>query len=634
MKRSIRSIFALGLLIVVLCMTLTCCSSTDEQKNLKNVEYTGSESYMAGKYYSQLTNVKLTGNKRTDIVNIAKSQLGYQEGTNLGEYSGEKIGSNNCTEFGRWYTDYKKMEDSYANAQWCAMFVSWCAYNAGIGEESILYHSYTETQWSLFTGQGRSYTWEEVQIGEYTPQPGDVVYFLSASQAGNEDNPRRVNHVGIVKEFKDKILYTIEGNASSTEFTTDGGCVTNRSYEPSSNYVAYVCSPNYEAVAETPNEIIKVEGDYIPENIQSVVFDADYYAAKYSDAAKAGKSKTDLYKHFINTGVGKGYQGSALFSVEYFVNQNPSVKEQFGGDKPNYKDAIKFFGETAAFGDNVTYLTAPHEDLGETFSSKIQLSNAVLNFSLSDLQVIAYTPSDAPAQRYNFVRQSDGSYVAFNTKNNMVMQLETDSKETGIKVQLGDESGEMKQRWFIYKNYDNTYILQSAVSPACAVSVSSDSPAAMDEIVVDKYSGKPSQCFNLFEPISSVVQDNRIDISALPTSGIFTDAGYDRWTYFLNMGNSGSNSRDIHSIGTIDLSKYSKIIVRYGNDSNASRLAPLQLKTASGTVIDSVDIKPAKGWKATSAATFDVSKFSNNEELLLELLTSPNGIVITRITLE
>jgi hypothetical protein len=58
------------------------------------------------------------------------------------------------------------------------------------------------------------------------------------------------------------------------------------------------------------------------------------------------------------------------------------------------------------------------------------------------------------------------------------------------------------------------------------------------------------------------------------------------------------------------------------------------LKTASGTVIDSVDIKPAKGWKATSAATFDVSKFSNNEELLLELLTSPNGIVITRITLE
>ena len=109
MKRSIRSIFALGLLIVILCMTLTCCSSTDEQKNLKNVEYTGSESYMAGKYYSQLTGVKLTGNKRTDIVNIAKSQLGYQEGTNLGEYSGEKIGSNNCTEFGRWYTDYKKM---------------------------------------------------------------------------------------------------------------------------------------------------------------------------------------------------------------------------------------------------------------------------------------------------------------------------------------------------------------------------------------------------------------------------------------------------------------------------------------------------------------------------------------------
>ena len=636
MKRVVVNVIALCIVVFCLFALVGGIGNSEPEIPLKNVEYTGSDTYMAGKFYSQLIDVKLTGNPRKDIVNVAKSQLGYQEGSELGEYSGLYMGSNNCTEFGWWYTEYKQLEDSYANAQWCAMFVSWCAFNAGISEDIIKYHSYTETQWSLFTGQDRSYTWEEVQIGEYKPQAGDVVYFLSSTNAASTSNPRRVNHVGIVTGFKDGVLYTIEGNASSTVFTTDGGCVTTREYAPDSTYVAYVCSPDYENVKTESDGPIKVDGDYIPENVQSVVFDEEYYAKKYPDVAKdKGTSKAALYKHFVKEGVDKGYQGSALFSVKYFVENNPSVNSQFGGSKPDYRGAIKFFGETAAFNDTATYLTAPSEDLGSTFSSKIMLSNAKLNFSLSDTTVIAYTPSTAPAQIYDFVKQSDGSYVAYNTKNNLVMQLESDTKSGGVGVQIGEESGLMSQKWFIYKNHDNTYVLQSAVAPACAVTVSSDSPSAMDEIIIDKYSGKPSQCFVLFEPISSTVQeDNRLDISALPTCGIFTDAGYDQWTYFLNMGNGGTNNSMKHSIGAIDLSKLSKISVRYGNDSSVRYMGTLQLLTASGEVIDSKELKPAKGWKATNCVEFDVSKYSNNEELMLKYVDSVSGIVVTRITLE
>ena len=43
------------------------------------VEYQGSESYMQGKYYEALQQVSLTGDPRTDIVNIALSQVGYRK---------------------------------------------------------------------------------------------------------------------------------------------------------------------------------------------------------------------------------------------------------------------------------------------------------------------------------------------------------------------------------------------------------------------------------------------------------------------------------------------------------------------------------------------------------------------------
>ena len=43
------------------------------------VSYNGSSSYQSGKYYKKLTNVQLTGNQREDIINVARSQVGYQE---------------------------------------------------------------------------------------------------------------------------------------------------------------------------------------------------------------------------------------------------------------------------------------------------------------------------------------------------------------------------------------------------------------------------------------------------------------------------------------------------------------------------------------------------------------------------
>ncbi|MBQ7416070.1 MAG: CHAP domain-containing protein [Oscillospiraceae bacterium] len=196
------------------------------------LEYTGTESYMAGKYYEALKRVRLTGDPRTDIVNIALSQVGYQESTYMDELSGEIIGNVNFTEYGNWYD----MQD-----QWCAIFVSWCAALAGISEQVVPKHSYTPNGLYWLKDQwGRAYSRARVAAGAYTPQPGDLIYFKTASTKNT------TNHVGIVTGYRDGIVYTVEGNTASPAIFSSGGIVARKSYAITNTYIVYICSPDYE----------------------------------------------------------------------------------------------------------------------------------------------------------------------------------------------------------------------------------------------------------------------------------------------------------------------------------------------------------------------------------------------------
>lgn len=105
----------------ICCKRLFCAALTLVLPQLTTsadaLSYGGSSSYRSGKYYKNLTKVKLTGNQRTAVVNVAKPQIGYQKG-NYGQLSGTVRCKSNYTEYGRWYG----LQD-----MWCAMFVSWCA---------------------------------------------------------------------------------------------------------------------------------------------------------------------------------------------------------------------------------------------------------------------------------------------------------------------------------------------------------------------------------------------------------------------------------------------------------------------------------------------------------------------------
>jgi peptidoglycan hydrolase-like protein with peptidoglycan-binding domain len=198
--------------------------------------YSGSSSYKSGKYYTALTKVTLTGNQRTDIVNVAKSQIGYQEGGSSSQLSGEVKGSNNYTEYGSWYG----LQD-----MWCHMFVSWCANVAGVSTSIVPKTASTVTGLNTFINSGLAYTREQVANGKYTPQAGDLVYFKSSR------NTAITNHVGIVTSYSNSTLYTIEGNTSSATISTNGGAVASKSYAISNTYIVYVCKPNYKTTTTT-----------------------------------------------------------------------------------------------------------------------------------------------------------------------------------------------------------------------------------------------------------------------------------------------------------------------------------------------------------------------------------------------
>lgn len=477
MKKPIVRIISLCLLVVM------CLQFVPVQTNA--LSYSGSSSYRSGKYYTALTKVNLTGNQRTDIVNVAKSQIGYQEGSSSSQLSGTTYGGRNYTEYGRWYG----MQD-----MWCAMFVSWCANVAGISTSTVPSHAYTPSGLSWFKSRGLAYSRATVAAGGYTPQAGDIIYFKSSR------NSNTTNHIGIVTGYSNGTVYTIEGNTSSATISTNGGAVCSKSYSISNTYIVYICKPNYKGTniktsSTTSSSSAQYTGtnNWIPDSVQSLVFNASYYSSKYADLKAAfGTDGKKLYQHFLDYGAKEGRQASAVFNVRTYLSSNADLKAAFGSD---YKAAIKHF---ASNGINEQRVTAPAVNLGTGFKARINASTATLNLSLSDTDVILYTPSDAAAQIWQFDRQSNGTYKITNTKTGQVLDLYGAAKTAGAKVQIYDSNNTAAQRWYIYESgTSGKYIFRPACAPGIVMGVQSNSGSAMAPILSTNYSNSKGQRFGI-----------------------------------------------------------------------------------------------------------------------------------------
>jgi hypothetical protein len=158
------------------------------------------------------------------LIRIAESQVGVTENAAGGG-----------TPFHQWYMTSARAQEtvardggsiqSYANAPWCAMFVSWVGEKAG-ARSSVGWDAYTVTYAKWFKTNQRFGT---------AAKPGAVVFFAWSGSKDLTD----INHVGLVKKDNgDGTISTIEGN-------TGNGKVEER-IRPTSQVVGYGY-PQYKA---------------------------------------------------------------------------------------------------------------------------------------------------------------------------------------------------------------------------------------------------------------------------------------------------------------------------------------------------------------------------------------------------
>ena len=205
-----------------------------------------------------------SGDQASDIVGIAQTQLGYSEG-----YDG-------YTKYGDWY--------GLPNSDWCAMFVSWCADQAGVDTSTFPKFALCSAGADWFISQGRfQYS------GSYAPKAGDLIFYSSYGD---------IYHVGLVTGSDDSNVYSIEGNYCEA--------VYNVSYPLSYGDILGYATPDYTyadgttaAYEQTVVSTVEDQDEDEDENTESE-YEEDSASDEelYSDAEEAADTanETEYYE--------------------------------------------------------------------------------------------------------------------------------------------------------------------------------------------------------------------------------------------------------------------------------------------------------------------------------------------------
>ncbi len=112
-----------------------------------------------------------TGSQCEDILGVAMTQSGYMEGS----LEGTVQGSDNYTKYGVWWTNATNWGVDYSHSAWCSMFVSWCAYQAGI-PASVIYRTAGCDEGVKKAKERGTWHFSPANGGDYTPKRGDLIY--------------------------------------------------------------------------------------------------------------------------------------------------------------------------------------------------------------------------------------------------------------------------------------------------------------------------------------------------------------------------------------------------------------------------------------------------------------------------
>lgn len=180
----------------------------------------------AAAYEAPLRIPQLTGDVRSDIYRVAKSQVGYKE---------DRFGG---TVYGEWWTDVTDIGYDCSRVDWCAVFVCWCMDRAGV-EYGYVYNRLSGAVDYLFDlseiNGSAVYTMQD----KYTPRCGDLLFY-------SYDDGETLGHVAIA-DGKGNFVHANYGNAVAERDDIQVYHIANdRLYDP-----MYIVSPNYELNADT-----------------------------------------------------------------------------------------------------------------------------------------------------------------------------------------------------------------------------------------------------------------------------------------------------------------------------------------------------------------------------------------------
>ena len=275
-----------------------------------------------------------TGDSRADIIGVAETQIGYTEMTS-------KDGVLIIDPETPYYTKYG---ESYGNpyGHWCAYFVLWCAKQAGLPTSVICQSAACGSCRNFINWFRSNHGWQD---SSYDPQSGDIVFF-DWEQDGSAD------HVGIVKDVGDGVIYTIEGNTGGV----NGYAVMERDRY---RYIYGYGVPDYGLMDKINGYASKDQDAYMlpdpnsntiwdiweKDELQVLCRDGDYYLVLYpfehTGKFIAAYVPIDSVSLNVNVPYAEQYYNISVTGVvkkDSVVYHNPSDDDIIGSSNRNVKE--------------------------------------------------------------------------------------------------------------------------------------------------------------------------------------------------------------------------------------------------------------------------------------------------------
>ncbi len=412
-----------------------------------------------------------TGNQAYDIVEVAKTQIGYTEG------------SNNDTKYNRWLGSIPGYPSNGYGYAWCQSFVSWCAGQAGVPTSEILRKPGTVTVKQSFIDNG-TYHKGPYEGGSYTPKKGDIIYFYSSATDSK-------HHVGIVSDCVNGTVYTIEGNKSNM--------VKECHYSVTYSAIRGYGVPNYSGTV--------VESLVTP----TISTDKDSYTVgdtvNLSWTASPSNSNLSHYWLIIDAPDGSSFINETMnlnTSYSFTVTQagNYSVTAFATPKGSLHGEGSLTHNVSITVNPQIWHHNLTPIDVGTDFYALIFNTNYWKALTVeADNNVDMRTEAISSSQVWKFVRQDDGSYVIYN--GDKVLDS-TGGNLSGNNVYTYEYyAGSDAQQWYIYGTSGAYYFRSKATD--CVMDVCGNYSEEGTNIQMYTYHGGSAQQFQIWKVVSELI---------------------------------------------------------------------------------------------------------------------------------